>query len=524
MFKGPAKGTLTATVFKKNGKGNRPGLFPGLRRAAQNLRFKRFVWTLQTDYVGGFNVFFTKAIGEPVRWNFGDGQGGVGNNISFTYAAAGVKTIQARITHPEKITNIANYGGSGIVGTVDLRRFIGCASFVSFNFSSNPKLRKVLLPKIIGGGQLTIQFTSSGLTGKLDLSMLDNDFPQIAISANPKLSDLQLPKFGRTCGYFYVSNCNIRGTLDTTGMLLNGYFDVGGNNWQKILFRPSTGLFNSGFYVNSCPELKGVLDLSMLSGLGVDIRINNNAQMTFINFGASTQVTSSMQLDGSPLMTAIDVSMFSNLANYFTCTFCTSCTSITFPTSAQLFTVFGMNNCNITGVLDMSGLTGFGGTFNVSANPNLTNILFAATISGSANDTTIFNASSCNLTGTLNVSSITKLRGDFAVVGNPLLTAITLPSNALPFNTFQAENCDISTVNFLSTTGLTAINNCNIRLDSNSMTAAEVNTILQDLDTISSGGFTGRVIVISGSNAAPTGAGLTAKSSLITKGFSVTTN
>jgi hypothetical protein len=522
MFKGIVKGTLTAAALKTTSKGIRRGLIPGLHRTAQNLKFRRFIWILKTDYVGAFSVFFTKATGEPVRWSFGDGQGAVANSFTFTYSIAGIKTIRARITHPERITNIANYGGSGIIGVVDLRRFIGLNSFVSFNFSSNLKLTKIRFPKIIGGGQITINCSFSGLTGTFDVSMIDGAFPQLAVSGNRGLTDLQLPKFGRTCGYLYISNCNFRGTLDTTGLILNGYFDVGGNNWQKILFRSSTGLFNSGFYINSCPYLTGVLDLSMLSGLGVDIRINNNAQITAILFGASTQVVTAMQLDGCPMLGSIDVSMFNNFSNYFTCTSCTSCTSITFPITTQLFTVFGMNNCNLTGLLDMSGISGFGGTFNISSNPNLTGITFAAVITG--NDVTVFNASSCNLTGTLDLSTITKLRDNVQLTNNPNLTVITLPANSYTLAFFQVINCNVSTINITAMPNATSVNNVNWRLDSNTMTSGEVDTILADIDSISVAGFTSRTIIISGSNAAPGAIGLAAKASLIFKGFTVTTN
>ena len=61
------------------------------------------------------------------------------------------------------------------------------------------------------------------------------------------------------------------------------------------------------------------------------------------------------------------------------------------------------------------------------------------------------------------------------------------------------------------------------------MTAAEVNQILVDLDTNSTNAFTNRIISIAGTNAAPdtTSGGLNgsaAKTNLVGKGFTVTTN
>lgn len=61
------------------------------------------------------------------------------------------------------------------------------------------------------------------------------------------------------------------------------------------------------------------------------------------------------------------------------------------------------------------------------------------------------------------------------------------------------------------------------------MTAAEVNKILVDIDTISDSVSTGRTLQIHGTNAAPDSTsggydGITAKNNLITKGWTVTTS
>ena len=66
-------------------------------------------------------------------------------------------------------------------------------------------------------------------------------------------------------------------------------------------------------------------------------------------------------------------------------------------------------------------------------------------------------------------------------------------------------------------------------MQNNGMTSAQVNKILVDLDTNSSSSFTGRSINLSGTNAAPDATsggldGLSARASLITKGFTVSTS
>lgn len=61
------------------------------------------------------------------------------------------------------------------------------------------------------------------------------------------------------------------------------------------------------------------------------------------------------------------------------------------------------------------------------------------------------------------------------------------------------------------------------------MTAAEVNRMLVEINAIATSGFTGRSIIMNGTNAAPDSSsggydGLTAKTALQSKGFTVTTN
>jgi len=179
------------------------------------------------------------------------------------------------------------------------------------------------------------------------------------------------------------------------------------------------------------------------------------------------EITANINLTNFTSITALDLQTNSAL------------TSITNPTTAAIFTNYDLNACNITGVLNVSGLTGLGGTFDVSS--------------------------------------------------NKFMTSITAPSTTQTFSNFDASNCLLTWFDLTPMTNLTESASVTIDLRNNSLSAADVNRFLVDLDGMATGGFAGRVITIDGTNAAPDGTsggydGTTAKANLITKTFTVTTN
>lgn len=77
--------------------------------------------------------------------------------------------------------------------------------------------------------------------------------------------------------------------------------------------------------------------------------------------------------------------------------------------------------------------------------------------------------------------------------------------------------------NSLSTINIdTSIHLVSVSLENNSLDVASVNDVLQKLDSF--GNLSGEVYLDLGTNAAPTGAGITAKNNLLAKGWTVTTN
>ena len=101
------------------------------------------------------------------------------------------------------------------------------------------------------------------------------------------------------------------------------------------------------------------------------------------------------------------------------------------------------------------------------------------------------------------------------------------------FDYFEVSSCNFDYLGFPNNSftrlaNMTDVNGCTVILTDNALTAAEVNQILVDLDSISSGGYTGRSIDIRTNTAPDTTSGgyngAAAKTSLQSKGFTVNTD
>lgn len=305
-------------------------------------------------------------------------------------------------------------------------------------------------------------------------------------SHNPQLSGITFPYTTNTWGYFWVNNCNLTGNLDLSplsnfGSPTGSYFAAGSNPNLTGITYPVTSQKFAEHYVNNC-NLTGTLDFRNLQNFGGDIRFHTNPNLTNVLHTGTT----------------------SDITKYYG------------------------YSCDLTGNLDLSILDNYlGGDIRLYSNSGLT----AITISTSAS-TSYIELSNCNITGTFDLaSSFSNPSANFVFIinNNVNLTNIINPPSSNTVLYYYAYNCDLGYVDFTPFSSMTNINSCQVYLQNNNMTVGEVNHILTDLDVISVGGYTGRIINISGTNAAPDGSsggfdGLTAKSNLITKGFTVTTN
>ncbi len=201
-------------------------------------------------------------------------------------------------------------------------------------------------------------------------------------------------------------------------------------------------------------------------------------------------------------------------------------------------TVWGTGNlqrCTLTGsfctTIDLSSVPFqiWSGTYpriDLTGHSALTNFIKPSVTEGAKIYGFIVN--NCDVLTSIDIDTLTNLHGWIYIRKNALVTSITLPSTTTPCDTIYIdENAVLGYIDFTSMSNLTDINNCTVFIKNNNWSTAIVNQVLEDLDTISSGGYTGRTITIDGSNAAPTVGppdGLAAILNLIAKGFTVTTS
>jgi hypothetical protein len=143
------------------------------------------------------------------------------------------------------------------------------------------------------------------------------------------------------------------------------------------------------------------------------------------------------------------------------------------------------NDCNLTGNLNMSGITGLSTSFFVGGNNNLTGI----THGPSANSITSYLAQGINLQGTHDMSMLTGLGGRVSLYLNTGMTNVLLPvsvntfsngGTGLPSSAIGFYGCDLGYVDFKPLSGATLSDGVRIRLQNNNMVADEVNQILVD--------------------------------------------
>jgi hypothetical protein len=363
---------------------------------------------------------------------------------------------------------------------------------------------------------------SCNITGELDISMLSGLGGTVRFYSNPNLTSIKNPTSSVVFSSYEVNNCGLSGSLDVSGLTgLGGQFIAYSNPNLKSIINPTSSTIFSQYYAYSC-GLTGSLNLSGLSKLGGLIQLNSNPNLTSIINPSSTQSISLYRVDSCDL-TSLDMSTLTNMSGTINYNSNPNLTQVTHATNSSPITVYSGHTTGISS-LDISNLN-INGQFFAHANPNLTSVSLPST----SGPFSIFYIYSSNLIGTLDVSGVSFSNGvNFRVYSNGNLTNIIHGTNSSTFTSYHAYSCNLDYIDFNFFQNMTDINSCNIRLENNGMTTSDVNHILFDLDNISTSGFTSRIINLSGTNAAPndvTGwSGSTAKASLVSKNFTVTTN
>lgn len=200
------------------------------------------------------------------------------------------------------------------------------------------------------------------------------------------------------------------------------------------------------------------------------------------------------------------------------------------PTFSGIVQSLRVYSTGVAGTLNLSMITAFTATATIHlyAMPSLLQVTFATVISGTISNLFIHTT---GVAGTLNLSMFTTFAASALVYlyNNPEVIDIQFYSSIITgtLRYLFIHTCPkLGYVNLLSLTSGFNVNSADWRLNDNKWTAAIVNHMLHDLNTIASSGFTGRIIYIGGNNAAPDRSsdgydGIAEKAALVAKGITV---
>ena len=407
---------------------------------------------------------------------------------------------------------------------------------LSYSYSDSGSLKTVIVRVSDINRLSTFQGNADNITGEIDFSTWNNLGGAFTVNNNPALTGITHTYSPEIFTTYNVGNCNITGNLDVSMFPnLGGIFTANINpNLTSITHTASTQVFNS-YNVNQTNITN--LDVSMLT-LGGVFSTQSCSNLTSITHSYSSQAFTNYSVNSCNLIGTHDLTMFPNLGGTLQLQSNSNLTGVTLTSCTNNFAIVSFNNCNLIGHLDMSMFSGYVTlAFQIHSNPNLTGVTVPI-LSGSN-----FNAYSCNLTGTIDLSNSSGLTSEVRVANNSNLENILFPPTTGTFRNgftgneaFEMNNCNFGYVDFNPLSGITmntgSTYGASIHLQNNSMTAAEVNQILVDLDNITSASpsnWAGVVLDISGTNSAPDGSsggfdGTTAKSNLIINGWTVTSN
>ena len=177
--------------------------------------------------------------------------------------------------------------------------------------------------------------------------------------------------------------------------------------------------------------------------------------------------------------------------------------------------------------LSFPALAFVGGNFNPNTMASLTSLGLAAL----ANVLGDFHPQSMGALTTINAPALANVSGNITIDTMASLTTVSLANLVTCPGTIslQTSNGNLTSVT-LGTPGVTkALTGASIRIDGQKLTAASVNAILAllvSLDGTNGTTFWGSktLIINGGTNAAPTGQGITDKATLIARSASITTN
>ena len=408
-----------------------------------------FMFTTDSLTPDTFDAAVVKT-GALADWTYGDGDTFNGNTSSHVYTLAGDKNGTVCFDNFDNVTELT-FSDDGIVGTIDISALSKLSVIV---FGDNPRLTTMVHP----------------------------------VTSTVVIQD------------YNVRNSNITGVLDMTAYTkLGGTFAAQGNVLMTGVTHTASTELISSYQVH----LSGVttLDVSDLNISGT-FRADACPDLTSITTGSNSNTFVSFRVGGSDLA-SLDVSGYTGLGTNFRCENNNDLSTLSLPTSSISFTIFFTNNCDLT-TLDISTLV-IGGQFRCHSQ---TTGLTTLTTGSSTNSFTQFYFYSNSLTS-VDLSGYTGLGGSLLGYDNDL-TTLSLPITTKTFSVFDVSDNDLPYFDLTSMSNMFKINNGSYHLEDNGMTTGEVDSFLSDIASMvtgegAGGDFTGRILLIDGSNAAPTG-------------------
>lgn len=324
---------------------------------------------------------------------------------------------------------------------LDVSSLVWCKDFRL----SSSSLKNIVFPE--SHVQMRSMYASNNLFTDLNLSTLHGLGGDIQILNNKFLTNIYLPESSTHVTYFNVSDCSLVTSLDLSNMSgLGGYFYLSKDSCLSSLSFPTSDVSFYSFQILDCSLISSPLDLSGLNKLGGQIYFNN-LNVTNIIFPTSHEpITLLRSANGnvstyhSKLAGVLDVSGLFGLGGTFDVNTNTQLTGILNPESSAAIIAYFVNNCSLGGTLDMSGLSGLGGDIRMQFNPKLNSIINPE----SYQPITAYQAYSCDVSGTLDLSGLHRLGGTVSLYSNPKLTNVLFDSTSGNISALDIRFCNLS--------------------------------------------------------------------------------
>lgn len=359
----------------------------------------------------------------------------------------------------------------------------------------------------------TLDLSNQNLTSITGLGA--TSLNQLILDGNSTLTTVNISDLPNL-RYLLANSCILNGSLDVSNHSDLILVSLGNNALTSLNVTNNTSLTTLYTYINS--GLTTITGLNTCTALQMLQAWNCNLSGASFNISALTELII-LQISGNSNLLTVDVTNNTKLREFY-------CQDD------------GLTTLNVTNNTELLKLAANGNsltTLNLTNNTKLKLLYLYANASlslptGFSGLTALedLNVYDCNFTVLLDCRPFTKLKS--VIAGNTTLPSVNL-STCVDLETISIRNApSVTTLNLpatLSNTTIVSGQNCGL-------TAAAVNDILVKLDANgkvnpnpgSSPGSSNRywVSLTGGTNAAPTSAGITAKTNLISKGWDVTTN